>query len=1424
MDGTFRVGVDVGSTTIKIVILDERNRIVFQQYLRHFSNIIATFKTMIDKAHAATPQKLLSVMFTGSAGIGLAKCVDASFVQEVVACTQAVREIIPHTDTVIEIGGEDAKITYLDGAVEQRMNGVCAGGTGAFIDHMAALLHTDAAGLNELAKQHQTIYPIASRCGVFAKTDVQSLMNEGVCKQDIAASILQAVVNQTIGSLAQGRPIRGKVALLGGPFYFLSELRRRFIETLGLQADEVITPESSPYFVAIGAALSSREKPVLAECFYERLPRIHALRAPAADGEKTPPLFTDREEFERFQARHAQHAVPQRDLAGYTGKAYLGIDAGSTTTKLALIAADDRLLYSFYGSNRGKPLATAIEALKEMYSALPSTVRLAGSAVTGYGERLIRAALQVDIGEVETIAHLKAANYFLPGVSFVLDIGGQDMKSFFVRDGVIDSIMLNEACSSGCGSFLETFAQSLGMTVRDFSRQALTASQPVELGTRCTVFMNSKIKQAQKEGASLGDIAAGLAIAVVKNALFKVIRLKNSEELGEKIVVQGGTFYNDAVLRALERIIGRDVVRPDIAGIMGAYGAALLARERCRDQATATLLPAAELAGFTATTTTRRCHGCGNHCLLTLQHFSNGQTYYAGNRCERGTGREKPGGETPSLYAFKYKRLFQYVPLDETAPRGVIGIPRVLNMYEDYPFWFTFFTALGYRVVLSGTSSRQLYELGLGTIPSETVCYPAKLAHGHIVDLIRQGVKKIFYPSIPHNTGENHKAGACYNCPVVTSYPENIAANVEAVQTGDITFWHPFLPLDHPDRLAKRLHRELAGENLTKREIRQALAKAYAEQAAYQAAVRQKGEETLHYIQTHGGSGIVLAGRPYHIDPEINHGLPELLQSLGLAVLSEDSLRHLASAPQSLRVVDQWAYHSRLYATADFVAHLEHPQLELIQLNSFGCGLDAVTIDQVREILDQYRKLHTVIKLDEINNLGAARIRVRSLLAALQERQKNSAPVQPRGKKPVPSVKAVFAAGMKETHTLLAPQMSPVHFQFFETSLQKAGYRAIIPAVPDKLAVEEGLKYVHNDACYPAILVVGQMIGALKSGTFDPARASVLLAQTGGGCRASNYLAIMRKALQDAGLPHVPVVSLWGEKSPGFSLTLPLLNDFIMGVLYGDLLLRVVHRVRPYEQVPGSADELYNYWVARCQQALWAGDRRDFKTTVCGIVRDFDQLPLYATLEKARVGIVGEILVKYHPAANNGLVRLLEQEQTEVIVPDLLNFFSYSAYDRIAAYDLLAGSFGDRVKAELFIKILELYRGDMKKALSDSKRFDAPHAIKDLAALAQKHLSLGNMTGEGWLLTGEIAALLRRGIRNIVCVQPFGCLPNHIVAKGMFKELRRSYPEANIISLDYDAAASEVNQLNRIKLMLAVAGGPHIVKRSDHPLSTDGAR
>jgi predicted CoA-substrate-specific enzyme activase len=1404
MSNMLNIGLDVGSTTVKIVVLDNQ-QIIYKKYLRHFSNVRDTVVTMLEDVSDYIQGRLLTLMVTGSGGYNISQKLQIPFIQEVIACTNAIKKVIPTTDAAIELGGEDAKITYFGESIEQRMNGTCAGGTGAFIDQMAALLQTDAAGLNELAKGYQNIYPIASRCGVFAKTDIQPLLNEGAAKEDIAVSVLQAVVNQTISGLAQGRPIRGNVAFLGGPLHFMSELRSRFIKTLNLEKNNVIFPDDSQFFVAIGAALSSRgELPITWESLFEKIPLIQNVNDNESD--KAELLFANEEEYKQFKERHALHKVKRVELAGYKGNAYLGIDAGSTTTKLALVDQEGSLLYSYYGSNMGNPLESTIEALKDLYSKLNTDTEIVNSAVTGYGEHLIKAALKVDIGEIETVAHYTAANFFQPGVDFVLDIGGQDMKSLVIRDGVIESITLNEACSSGCGSFVETFANSLNMDVQNFALLGRESRHPVDLGTRCTVFMNSKVKQAQKEGAEVSDISAGISISVIKNALYKVIRMRNPEDLGKKIVVQGGTFYNNTVLRAFEKIADKEVVRPDIAGIMGAFGAALIARDRFENHLT-TLLPAQDLIDFKTETLMKRCGLCGNNCLISIKKFPGGTQYISGNRCERGAGKEAAQNKVPNLYDFKYKRIFNYKPLtSEQARRGSLGIPRVLNIYEDYPFWFTLFTELGYRVVISGRSSKQLYEQGMDTIPSESACYPAKLVHGHIIDLVKKGIKKIFYPCLPYIQKEDPEADNHYNCPIVTSYPETINANMDILRGSDIKFYHPFLPIDMPERMTKRFLEELEPEGFSKSEVRRALNKAYAEYEKYKTEVRHKGEETLDYIRTNNIKGIVLAGRPYHIDPEINHGIPEMIASYGFAVLSEDSIQHLGKVERPLRVVDQWSYHSRAYAAASYIAGQK--DLELIQLNSFGCGLDAVTTDQIKEILEAYGKIYTVLKIDEINNLGAARIRLRSLIAAINERDKRNFIPKKLYERPP---KILFTKEMKKKHTILSPQLSPIHLQFFKTGFELAGYHIeVLPSV-DQSAIDEGLKCVNNDACYPAIIVVGQLMKALKSGKYDLDNTSVIISQTGGGCRATNYIAFIRKALKDANMEFVPVIGINTgntsnlENNPGFKITLPIFSRLMRGLIYGDLLMRVLYRVRPYEKFPGSANLLYENWVNKCQDSLRHGNQKDFIKNVQQIVKDFDNLELNEDLIKPKVGVVGEILVKFHPTANNNIVDLLEAEGAEVVVPDLADFLLYSAFDHQIKYEKLSGSFWGKVSGILTVNRIEYYRKEMKKALTESKRFEPPKAIEEIAKYANQHLSLANQCGEGWFLTGEMVELIKSGVNNIVCLQPFACLPNHITGKGMIRELRRSYPSANIAPIDYDPGASEVNQLNRIKLMLSVA-------------------
>lgn len=1399
----YKAGIDVGSTTVKMVLLDERNQTCFSRYERHYADIQKAAEKIIKEAQAVIQDQPVALAITGSGGMGLAEVLRIPFVQEVIACTKTVETVIPETDVAIELGGEDAKITFFEGALEQRMNGSCAGGTGAFIDQMAVLLKTDANGVNELAKGYQTLYPIASRCGVFAKTDVQPLINEGAAKADIAASIFQAVVNQTIAGLAAGRKIKGKVAFLGGPLTFMSELRQRFIDTLNLQEADIIFPENPELFVAMGAALYAEEAQQLS-VLCDRL-------ANEEDGTLAPtdtldPLFKDEAELAVFRARHAQAVATEKPLSEHKGAAYLGIDAGSTTTKVVLINDAGDLLFSFYGNNEGEPLATTMAVLQELYRQMPSDVYIAKSTITGYGEHLIKHALKVDIGEVETMAHYKAAEHFQPGVDFILDIGGQDMKAMTVKDGALSSIQLNEACSSGCGSFIETFAKSMNQDVKEFALAATKAQAPVDLGSRCTVFMNSKVKQVQKEGASVGDISAGLSYSVIKNAIYKVIKVRRPEDLGEKIVCQGGTFYNEAVLRAFELISGREVVRPSIAGLMGAYGAALIALEEAAIDDVSTLLSPAEMADFQAEKEFTNCGLCENNCLLTVTLFSDGRKFITGNRCERGARiKIKKEDRKVNLVDEKYRRLFKYRSLrKKDALHGEIGLPRVLNLYENYPLWHTFFTQLGFRVTLSPRSNKELYEQGIETIPSDTVCYPAKLAHGHIQALIDQNIPLIFYPGVIFERVENTAAENHFNCPIVQSYPEVIRNNVDAIREGAVDYRCPFLNLADEASMVKTLMETFQDFGFSEDEIAQALRSGFEELDQFKADIAQRGEETLRMLMTTNQKGIVLSGRPYHLDPEINHGIAEVITQEGFHVLTEDSIAHLANVGD-LRVVDQWVYHSRLYAAARVVA--KNKQLELVQLNSFGCGIDAVTTDQVEEIMAQYGKLYTVLKIDEGANLGAIRIRLRSLKAAVNERDKQHFVPKKQYEEPA---KIIFTKEMRKQHTLLLPMLSPIHQSgLVDVALQASGYQVVCLPSEDREAVNVGLRFVNNDACYPAIISIGQLVEALQSGEYDVENTSVLMTQTGGGCRATNYIPLLRKALNDAGFPQVPVVSIsmgntGVESNPGFRFTLPMMKRLAVAFLYGDLFERVVYRTRPYEQEAGAVDRLHQEWLEKIAKNVRNGSFSLFNRNMKKIIQDFDQVPLNA-IKKPRVGVVGEILVKYSPTANNDVVRLLEAEGAEAVVPDIVGFMNYSLYNQIWRYEHLGMAKKSKMIADFAIMAIERLQKPMDKALRASTRFEGIHSIHQLAEQASEIVSIGNHTGEGWFLTGEMIDLLENDVNNIICLQPFGCLPNHVVGKGVMKELRHQYPQANIAAIDYDPGVSIVNQLNRIRLLMATA-------------------
>ncbi len=1401
----YYLGIDIGSTTVKVVFLNEEEKMVYGKYQRHCSHPQETLKNLLEEASTKLGDNLeVYAKVTGSGAMSLGNALNISFIQEVVATTKALKKVAPKTDVAIELGGEDAKIIYFGNSIEERMNGVCAGGTGSFIDQMASLLQTDAEGLNELAKNYHEIYPIAARCGVFAKTDIQPLINEGATKEDLAASIYQAVVNQTISGLACGKPIRGCVAFLGGPLHYMSELKKAFIRTLKLTEENIIDPQDSHLFAAIGSALNAKEElPLNLKSIIEQLKQGVNVEM---EIKRLDPLFKDEDEYYEFLNRHQKAVLKKSHLKEYHGNAYLGIDAGSTTTKVALIAEDGSLLYSYYTNNLGNPIKACINAIKELKELLTDDIKIVRSCSTGYGESLLKTAFNLDEGEVETIAHCKAASFFNPNVDCVLDIGGQDMKCIKIKNHIVDNVILNEACSSGCGSFIENFATSLALTAKEFAETAIYASKPIDLGTRCTVFMNSNVKQAQKEGASVSDISAGLAYSVVKNAIYKVIKLVNKDDLGKNIVVQGGTFYNHAVLRALEKVLEKEVICPDISGIMGAFGAALIAKETYNNQPS-TMLDLDEIINLKYHTTVTRCKGCTNNCMLTINSFNDTRKYITGNRCEKAFGKENINNNDLNVFAYKKKRYFNYEPLNiEDAKRGVIGIPRVLNMYENYPFWATFFKSLSFRVVLSPFSNKKIYELGIESIPSESECYPAKLAHGHVKWLIDQGIKTIFHPCIFYEKKEHKSAQNNYNCPMVISYPENLKNNIDELNEQSINYLRPFISFNSLDAVTNRLVEFCRNTwNISKNEVIKAVKLAWEESITARNDLKNEGKRVLETMRKQNLMGIVLAGRPYHIDPEINHGIPELITSYNFAVFTEDCLPIDFEVTRPLRVLDQWSYHSRLYNAAEMVS--KYDDLELIQLNSFGCGLDAITTDQVADILEANNKLYTVLKIDEVNNLGAIRIRIRSLIAAIKMRHnQNIKPIN----QDITYHRTEFTKEMYNSkYTLLAPQMSPIHFTILENVMKSKGYNVVILDNDNRQAIDTGLKYVNNDACYPSIVVVGQIMDAILSGKYDTNRLGIFMTQTGGSCRASNYVGFIRRALDKTGYSHIPVISVSTsslEKNSGFKLSLDILISLTKGIIYGDLLMRCLYRTRPYEKVPELANNLYRKLNSICIDSLINKHSKYTYKQVCNlIVQEFDQLELDETKKKPKIGIVGEILVKYMPLANNKLVEVLEKENCEVVVPDLIDFFNYGFYNGLYKEKYLGVKKSTKYVSDIALGFVKHLRKPAIEALKNSKRFTPPCDISHLAFLTKPIISIGNQSGEGWFLTGEMTELLTTGVENIVCIQPFGCLPNHVVGKGVIKKLKEFYPNANIVAVDYDPGASSVNQLNRIKLMLATA-------------------
>lgn len=1693
------LGIDLGSTTVKYALLDASGQLLAQNYVRHQSAVVDTLinelqalsaKLIAQDSSTDLDSILLKINFTGSAALDLSRALHANFVQEVIAASTYLKSFPEKVDVAIELGGEDGKIIFLTNGVELRMNEACAGGTGAFADQMATLLSVSTSELNTLASQAQKIHPIASRCGVFAKTDVVALLNQGVPRSEIAKSVFAAICEQTISGLACGRPIVGNVCFLGGPLSFLTELKQSFIHKLSSPDVHFIELNNSQYAIALGAAYALRQdeqehsvlNPGHTSSQVITLPElIRALQncKLSSKPQGLPPLFEDlaqrnlnpvdsdaanlasdaanpaaatlaraaaqdktavdansaessaitlfeaaepaantqaptasladaaiagstlssqsaiviaedgansvvqesygvHETYEQFKARHALASVETKPLDSATGPLFLGVDLGSTTIKLVLLNAQQEMLESYYAPNGGAPLKFLLPKVQELLGKIPNTAYLAAICTTGYGADLAKAALNAQFSEVETLAHQRAAVAFDPEVSYVIDIGGQDMKCIQVSQGVITSIQLNEACSSGCGSFLETFAAQLNLPLAEFVKQSLQAAAPCDLGTRCTVFMNSKVKQAQRDNIPIGDIAAGLCLSIVRNALYKVLRIHDSAQLGEHVVVQGGTFLNDAILRAFELNIGRDVIRPNIAGLMGAFGAALLAQERCQHPEKAMSF-APELFDLSKIKTRAfRCKGCNNHCALTMNTFLSGQKYMQGNRCDfalknadkaknsesnfcdfknqllferpvlltveqaqSGNAQNKaelsaakahaislnhhatnmatsPEGEAPvkssdsaAAKAARAAALLQkaraaqklhaaamqaqasklpaetanaaletetteakaaktqsiedqtqtaqvkaaktqrselglyadktnYLPVEQgVATRGVIGIPRVLNMFEHYPFWHALFTALHFSVRLSPQSNAAILALGNQSIPSQSLCLPAKLAHGHITYLAEHGVERIFLPCVTRETKQDYftENDEYFACPVVGGYPEALRLNLQSTFP-ELKLYTPFLMLNTVKRIVETVQE--IDPSIKASEIKAAISLAQSAQAQYKEQLKQHASEQIERAQRENLPLMVLAGHPYHIDPFINHGIPALLSSMGTCLVTEDAIAPLAKAEPELEVVNQWAFHSRLYRAAQFV--IEHPKSELVQLVSFGCGIDAITSEQVKKLLQRHQRLYTMLKIDEGDTLGAAKIRLRSLLCATQKPQiayqyLESAPNTAAGTSStqvtaeptqdgsralcttqdiggcVPEQAAAstmplsqaLAGQTLENRTLYMPQMAPVHFPILASCLKSLGYNVQLLEDVSESDIEQGLKYINNDACYPAIVAIGQLLNPLIQSKIDPQHSALLLAQTCGSCRATNYTALLEWALQDLH-SNVPIVTLQGSTLNDSHLHLKLglsgLKRLIKGLLYGDLLQHLYLHTKTYEEQPGEAERLLKHYQSYISADLLK-KRHNFKRLCQQIIQDFAKIKLRQE-QRPKVGIVGEILLKYHPVANNHVVERIIAEGGEPVLGDITAFVLYCLHGNVYQ----AQAFGiDKLKGVFtwfIVKHFDHLRNILIKLLSTSPFAELP-AFKELLEYGQRFTTWGQQAGEGWLLEAEMLDFIEHDVPNILCVQPFACLPNHITGKGLMRTMREHYPQANLCSLDFEAGTTQSNVVNRLKLFMSQA-------------------
>jgi len=1428
-DNLHKLGIDIGSTTAKVVVINPQGEILFSDYRRHKAATLTTLRQILLECQSSLGDQVLSVLVTGSAGLGVSEKYDLPFIQEVVASAEVVQQRYPAVKTLIDIGGEDAKMIFFNegGAPEIRMNGSCAGGTGAFIDEMATFLNVDVSELNELADRHEIIYPMASRCGVFAKTDLQNLLSREVSHEDIAASVFHAVVLQTLATLARGNDPSPQILFGGGPLTFLPALKTAFLQELNLSKTDALETDHTELLPALGAALASHDQAgrFSTQELLDHLER--QIQFKPEHKRRLEPLFNDRNHWQGWEKARMQRQTERVSPLQAAGQnCFLGVDSGSTTSKIVLIDEGGRLVFDYYCSNRGNAIQAVrqgLQKLQKSFEEVEQTPKIARSVVTGYGEDLIRAAFGFDDGLVETLAHFRAARAFDEQVSFILDIGGQDMKAIYVQDGYIRDIQINEACSSGCGSFIESFAGSMGYTVGNFASQACQSESPCDLGSRCTVFMNSRVKQALREAAAVGDISAGLAYSVIKNALHKVLKISDMSVLGQNIIVQGGAFRNPAIHKAMENLVGRDVVCPDIAELMGAYGAALTARDAYHEitikengsyDSSFLGLKNLELAGSYHKKLIH-CRGCENRCAVTKLVFANENIFYTGNRCENiYTNRGVKVDKGESLYAKKYDLLFDRPVEPDGSPLQTIGIPRVLNIYENFPFWSALLVGCGFKVQLSDPSDNSLFKKGTGSVMSENICFPAKLVHGHIYNLIDKGVDRIFYPMVFFEGPEFSDADNCFNCPIVSGYPDVVQSAIDPEGEYGIPLDKPAVSFQDIQLLRKAAYEYLSKLGVSKRKFKRAFRSAVAAQIEYKKNVRALGAQMLDRSRQEDRQVILLMGRPYHIDPLINHNAPEILAEFGIDVISEDAIPLPPDQPlDNKHVLTQWEFLNRYYNAANWAN--QQDDIEVVQLNNFACGPDAYTIDEVKSILSSYGKSHTIIRIDEIESTGSTRLRLRSLIEALKANEMPGRSFTPR--------KKVKLFEESDRHKrILAPYFSRFCAPTVSGPLLSMDYLVETLPPSDRESVEIGLRYTNNEICYPGIIVIGDIIKALQSGKYDPEQVAAGSWITGGQCRASSILSLLKRALIAAGYENVPVVALTTDKNlheqPGMELNLvKYIHRALLASIYSDSISAMYHSTAVREVTKGEAKALADELLAPLEKGLLPLTRSDILDGLSRAVNRFNKI---VTRERnlPKVGIVGEIYVKFNSFVNNQVTQWMMDQEIEVVVPPLLEFFAswfVNADERVRnnlrQKDLLW------VLANVVERYVDGFLNKTEAVMQGFKYYHPSHSIRDVANKARDIVALTHHYGEGWLIAGEIGEFVKNGVQNVLCLQPFGCIANQVVARGVSKRLKQKYNDLNLLFLDLDAGVSEVNFFNRMYFFINHARQTKMIGEAQSP-------